>query len=179
MTGLVASKVLFYLFGLFTLYFAFRAVTTTRILRAAVSLMLVLLGTAAFYALLGANFLAGIQVLVYVGGIVVMLVFAIMLTHTNELLEPHPSPIRVICALAGSGLFAAVTSFVFTTQKFNASSAPAIKASEAAELGRSFLNYGQGGYALPFEIISLLLLAAVIGGIVIARKVSRTEEAAQ
>ena len=75
------SDMLFYLFASAAIVAALAAVTSRRILRAAVYLMFVLINTAALYALLGAYFLAGLQLLVYVGGIVVLIVFAVMLTY--------------------------------------------------------------------------------------------------
>lgn len=169
------SSSLFYIFACLTIFFAIAAVTTTRILRAAVSLMIVLLGTAALYVLLGVHFIAGIQVLVYVGGIVVLLVFAVMLTQTNELIEKPASISRRILALLGASLFAGTTISVLLAENFKITHSDHVAASEASALGRRFLDYGEGGYAIPFEVISLLLLAAVIGGIVIANKKSPGE----
>lgn len=164
------SSLLFYLFGATAVIFAAAAVTTERILRAALYLMVVLLGTAALYACLGADFLAALQVLVYVGGIVVLLVFAVMLTHTNELVEERPTALRKLCGFAGAALFVGTTYYVLSLQQLRPVSHGPVASADAAALGRSFLNYGAGGYALPFELISVLLLAAIIGGIVVARK---------
>jgi NADH-quinone oxidoreductase subunit J len=177
MTALVVSNALFYVFAALALFFAIAAVTTLRILRAAVYLMVVLLSTAALYVVLGANVLAGIQVLVYVGGVVVLLVFAVMLTQNNELLEKPPTIVRRLCALLGTGLLFVIACRSLLTQHYQAPTPGPMAATNPAALGRSFLDYGPDGYALPFEIISVLLLAAIIGGIVIATKKGPNEEA--
>jgi NADH-quinone oxidoreductase subunit J len=123
------------------------------------------------YLLLGASFLAGIQVLVYVGGIVVLIVFAVMLTHSEQLQMDNPPAIRkILGGLAATG-FLVMTAGVFKATEF-----PTLRSGDAPvdttrAIGLSLLDFGAAGYVLPFEIISILLLAAVIGGIVIARKV--------
>ena len=166
----VLTTLLFWALALVSLGLAWTVVTGRRILRAAVALMGVLGASAGFYLLLGAPFMAGVQILVYVGGIVVLLVFAVMLTRTTELLEDHPLPMRrVVGALVAGGFFAlaykALGSGAFLPRVQGL--APS---SDVASLGRALLDTGAHGYALPFEVISLLLLAAMVGGIVIARK---------
>ncbi len=178
MIAQVVGNALFFFFAGVALFFAVAAVTTLRILRAAVYLMIVLISTAALYVLLGANVLAGLQVLVYVGGIVVLLVFAVMLTQTNELLEKNPTLLRRLCGFIGAVFFVVTASAALLAGHFKQAPPEAIAAADPAAIGRSFLNYGQSGYALPFEIISLLLLAAIIGGIVIATRKSPSEEEA-
>src|SRR3989344_6952910 len=101
------STLMFYLFAVVSVAFAIATVSSRRILRAAVYLMGVLAVTAGFYLLLGAPFLAGVQVLVYVGGIVVLLVYVVMLTRSSDLAEDNPSATRKITAL-----LAALASFV-------------------------------------------------------------------
>ncbi len=161
---------LFYLFSLMAVGLALAMVSTPRILRAAVYLMGVLGVSAGFYVLLQAPFLAGIQILVYVGGIVVLLVFAIMLTRSSELLEDAPSTSRKAWASGVATLFFATSFLVFLSTDFFPSSGQTRPVQETAELGRKLLDPGKQGFVLPFEILSLLLLAAVIGGIVLARK---------
>ncbi|MBU1636927.1 NADH-quinone oxidoreductase subunit J, partial [bacterium] len=121
--------------------------------------------------LLGAEFLAGIQVLVYIGGIVVLLVFAIMLTSSFELLDDHPSALRRILGILTASGFFAVTALALLSTKFPVKAYHGEAISDVEKIGKSLLNYGPGGYVLPFEVISVLLLAALIGGIVVARKV--------
>lgn len=150
--------------------FAVAVVTTPRILRAAVYLLVVLLAVAGAYVMLGAEFLAGVQALVYVGGIVVVIVFAVMLTSSVELREaPPPAWRRLLAGLAALGFFGASAAAVLQPP-FAAPRAPTAPGNTSA-IGEALLDYGPAGYVIPFELISLLLLSAAIGGIVIARRV--------
>ncbi len=163
---------LFYFLTLVSTFFAVLCVNTRLILRAAVYLMAVLFFVAGIYLRLGLEFLAGIQVLVYVGGIVVVLVFAVMLTHSHAVKEEKPDITRKIIGLLTAGLF-------FLGSWWAIAQTPALT-SVSAELmplttdiktiGRALLDFGASGYVLPFELVSLLLLAVLIGGVVIARK---------
>lgn len=145
-------------------------VTSPRIFRAAIYLMGVLVVTAAVYVRLGAEFLAGIQLLVYVGGIVVLIVFAVMLTSNVEVTEAAPSLVRrTVATLIAAGFFA-TTTYALMLTPLPAPGPGAWPADNTAALGHALLDTGAGGYILPFEIVSLLLLAAVLGGIVVARR---------
>jgi len=170
------TTLLFYLFAVAAVLLALGVVTSQRILRAAVYLAGVLVCTAGYYLLLDMEFLAGIQVLVYIGGIVVLLVFAIMLTSSPEFREERPPVHRNLLGLLGAGAFFVLTVILLARTKFAVNADGARPENEVAEIGRNLLNYDVGGYVLPFEIISLLLLAALIGGIVIARKKGKNAE---
>ncbi len=163
--------ILFYMMAAAVVSLAIAVTVSRRLLRAAVYLMGVLLLSAGFYLMLGAEFLAGIQVLVYVGGIVVLIVFAIMLTRSTGLELDHPPLRRIIPAALASVVFAVMTGFLLATSPFqSAVNTVSVPDGSAQAIGRKLLDTGSGGYVLPFEIISLLLLAVTIGGIVIARK---------
>ena len=164
-------NVLFFAFALFAVLLAVGVVTTRRILRAAVYLTGVLFCGAVFYLLLQAEFLAGVQVLVYIGGIVVLLVFAVMLTSSTELLEDQPSRARRFVGLTSAMAFFVLTAVALLNSDFGFLQSPERTESDVHEIGRRLLDSGPGGYVLPFEVISVLLLASVIGGIVVARKV--------
>jgi NADH-quinone oxidoreductase subunit J len=166
-----AATVIFYAFAAIAVIMAVAVVTARRLLRAAVFLMGVLFVSAGFYVLLGAEFLAGIQVLVYVGGIVVLIVFAVMLTHSEELQMDNPPLRRKVLACLAAVVFLLMTAGVFSTTRFYAVRSGPQPTDSTKEIGRSLLDSGKDGYVLPFEVISLLLLAAAIGGIVVARKV--------
>ncbi len=170
MTADAIYTVLFYCLAATAVVLAVSVVSARRLLRGAIALMGVLLMSAGLYVLLGAAFLAGIQVLVYVGGILVLIVFAIMLTRSADLQEDRPSPMRkALGAVAALAFFAITVAAMLSLPIAHGTGAPAAQ-DETKAIGRALLDYGANGYALPFEIISLLLLAAVIGGIVVARK---------
>lgn len=163
-------SLIFYIFAAASILLSIGVVTSRRILRAGTFLMLVLSLSAGFYLLLGAEFLAGVQVLVYVGGIVVLIVFAVMLTRPVELLEDLPTMVRRTVGLVAALAFGGFSLFALYTSEFPAFNVQATGESDVVLLGRHLLDYGADGYVLPFEVISLLLLAAVIGAIVIARR---------
>jgi NADH-quinone oxidoreductase subunit J len=165
------GTVLFYFVGAVVVALALAVVMARRLLRAAIYLMGVLAMSAGLYLMLGAEFLAGIQVLVYVGGIVVLIVFAVMLTHSEQLQMDNPPALRkIVGGLAAAG-FLVMTAGVFAATDFPALRPGLAVPDTTRAIGLSLLDFGKEGYVLPFEIISILLLAAAIGGIVIARKV--------
>ncbi len=162
--------VLFWVVAASTVLLALAVVNTRKLLRAAIALMGTLSTTAGLYAMLDAQFLAGVQVLVYVGGIVVLIVFAIMLTRSGELLEDHPAPGRMFVGAVISIGFLALSATAVWVSPFAVNAAGKPTSNDALSIGKALLDPGPGGYVAPFEVISLLLLAAMIGGIVIARK---------
>lgn len=160
---------LFYFFAALVLAASVAAVTSRRILRAAVYLLFALAGTAAFYFMVDYYFLAAVQLLVYAGGIVVLIIFSILLTSDiNEKLE-KPSLIKILSSLA-----LVATSFLITATIINTYSFPLTEAARAEVtmnyIGSVLLSYTDGGYVLPFEVISIVLLAALAGAIAIAKR---------
>ncbi len=173
MEGINFSALFFYAFALASIALSLLVVTSRHIFRAAIYLMFVLVFTAGFYLLLGAEFLAGIQILVYVGGIIVLIVFAVMLTTAlKEIETPPPASRRILAAIAAFIFtwinFYGLKHFTFTIAPA-ATPAGVLSENSIKYFGRKFLDMGANGYILPFEVISVLLLAAIIGGIVIAK----------
>jgi NADH-quinone oxidoreductase subunit J len=122
--------------------------------------------TAVLFVFVGAPFLAGIQVLLYTGGVITLMLFGVMLTRRHErlMIENETTPNRRIPAIVMSALF-------FGTVSAAAYRTPALPALPSAptstnEIGRSFLSE----HLLAFEVLSVLLLAAMIGAIVLARR---------
>jgi NADH-quinone oxidoreductase subunit J len=170
MTSDAAYTVLFYVIGAAAIVGALAVVNTRRLLRAAIYLMGVLMASAALYVMLRAEFLAGIQVLVYVGGIVVLIVFAIMLTRSADLQVDNPSPLRKVLGAVGSIGFLVLAAAALWATDFPIKEGVPASPEGPRVIGRQLLDFGAGGFVLPFEVVSLLLLAAIIGGIVVARK---------
>jgi NADH-quinone oxidoreductase subunit J len=160
----------FYLFAAVAVALALAVVVSRQLLRAAVYLMGVLLTSAAFYVMLGSEFLAGIQVLVYVGGVTVVIAFAVMLTQSTQLQSDKPSWWRRIVAFLSAAAFALAGSWALRTSSFGPAPDSPLVADSTRSIGLALLDCGAGGYVLPFEIVSVLLLAAVIGSLVVARK---------
>ena len=134
-----AYTVLFYVLAAFAVLLAIGVTNAPRLLRAAVYLMGVLMMSAGMYVLLGAEFLAGIQVLVYVGGIVVLIVFAVMLTRSAELQVDYPSPKRKFLAAVASIAFLIFTAAVFWTTQFPTASQGSAPGSDVLAIGKALL----------------------------------------
>ena len=161
------STIIFYLLAILILVCGFLAVSAKRIFRAAIFLLFSLVGIAGLYVWLQYEFIAAVQVVVYVGGIVVLIIFSIFLTQRSGEDLPGPKKSRIwISALAAFIGFALVAvqlvkrGFVETTDKR--------PGPEVGEIGKEMLDVNVQGYALPFEVVSMLLLAAMVGCIVIA-----------
>lgn len=158
----------FYFFAAIIIVFSILTITSRRILRAATYLLFTLISTAGIYFLLDYQFLAGVQLALYAGGIVVLIIFSILLTsHISQKFQ-KPAAINMI-----SGLLAAITGlgisiYSILTYTFKSSSEVAVDVNMRS-IGMNLLATEKNGYALPFEVISILLLAAMIGGIVIAK----------
>ena len=150
---------------------ALLCVTTTRIMRAATFMLFVLFGVAGIYFLLDYTFLGAAQISVYAGGVTMIYVFAIQLVSKRTLqgLEEKLKTSRLICgglaAVAGLLVVSAIllkTSFLTT--------APTNVEVPVKAIGLSLVGADKYQYVLPFEFISLFLLACIIGGLVVARK---------
>ena len=146
-------------------------VTLRNIIHSAVAMMVCFGSLAGMYALLGAPIVAAAQVLIYLGAISVLILFAIMLTQAGDANLPSPFHKQVwLAALAALVVFGLIGWAVTATDWGNATLVIAINVSTMAEA--LFTNY-----ALPFEILSLLLLAAIIGAIYLARRPEDDERA--
>ncbi len=145
------------------------AVTTRRILRAATYLLFVLFATAGIYFQLNYSFLGAVQLTVYAGGITVLYVFSILLTSTDnrhiEKIKRSKVFAGLIAALAG----AAICIFITVTHSFGSYHLTGGELPVDA-IGKALMGTGKYQYLLPFELISVLLLACIVGGILIARK---------
>lgn len=167
--------IMFSLFAAVILIFSLLSIFTRRILRAAVYLLFVLIATSGLYFMLHYQFLAGVQLTVYAGGIVVLIIFSILLTtHISHKFEkPHWSMLVGGIGIVVIGL--ATTVWAILSFPFKGTSNPPLHV-DMHVIGLHLVNKGANGYALPFEVISLLLLAAMIGAIVIAKKEDKKEE---
>lgn len=145
------------------------AVTTGRILRAATYLLFVLLGTGALYGILGYTFLSAVQLMVYAGGIVVLYVFSILLTRSDRNMRYRIARGKLASVLITT-LAAALMVFLTVTNGFALNMIPQGVELPVERIGTALTATGHGGFVLPFEVTSVLLLACMIGAIVIARK---------
>lgn len=167
----VGSIILFVIVALSIVVFSILAVTTRKILRAATYLLFTLFATAVVYFMLDYQFLGAVQIAVYAGGIVVLFVFAILLTshpgHNSEKLASKHRVLGLIASLAM--LFIAGGSLLARCGALSVTK-PDVATPDMNQIGTAMMGVGEGQYLLPFEAISVLLLACIIGGIVVARK---------
>ncbi len=161
------STIIFYLLAALTLTCGLLSVSTRQIFRAAIYLLFSLIGIAGIYFWLQYEFIAAVQIVVYVGGIVVLIIFSIFLTQqAGEKLPKQKLDRRIFAILAAFCGFALTMIQVY--QHSFAEVDTGKKPVTVASIGEKMLSVKDGGYALPFEIISMLLLAAMVGCIVIA-----------
>ena len=164
---LVAQNIAFYVIAALMVFGAIRVVTCKNLVHAALWLVLVLAGVAAQYILLAAEFVANTQVLVYLGAIIVLFLFGIMLTRSKTGTDTdldNPVAARVGAGVIGLLLFGLMGYALwdqFSDQEFGE-----IAVQRTAEVSDSIFST----YLVPFEVISVLLLAALIGAIVLARR---------
>lgn len=164
-----ASAVIFYLLSAFILGTGIVAVTTRKIFRSAIWLLFSLGGIAGLFFWMQLEFLAAVQIIVYVGGIVVLIIFSIFLTQQAGNEMPKPVVGRAIfSSLAVLFGFGFVYSLIYQ-HSFTSQSTEILNATVGA-IGGQMLSTNEHGYILPFELVSILLLAAMIGCIVIALK---------
>src|SRR2546423_399156 len=165
---MTASQIIFYIIAAFILVAALLAMTTRKIFRSAIWLLFSLIGVAALYFWLQVEFIAAVQIVVYVGGIVVLIIFSIFLTQQSGKEMPKQPIKRIIASVLAVLCGFALTAFQIWKYNFQ----PTTKNFDwtVSKIGTQMLNTNAGGYALPFEVVSILLLAAMIGCIVIAMK---------
>jgi len=167
MSGL---EILFLIIAVFTLISAIQVVTTKNLVHAALWLIVALFGVAATFVLLNAPFLAVVQVVVYIGAIAILMIFAVMLTR-NMMQESVPQFNKnyTFAALLGFVLFVGLTVIVLNSGAGDINLPTlASDADPISDLGIALVS--PNAYIIPFELASVLLLAALIGSIVIARK---------
>lgn len=166
---MTVNQLMFIIFAAMIVIFSILTVTSSKILRAAVYLLFVLVSTAGLYFMLNYEFLAAVQLTLYAGGIVVLIIFSILLTsHISQKFEPvgwKKSLFSALASIAG----ALITIITILDFSFSATS-EAAKEVNMRLVGKSLLSVGTDGYVLPFEVISVLLLAAMIAAIIIAKK---------
>jgi len=166
-----ASAVIFYILSFFILATGLLAVTSRKIFRSAIWLLFSLTGIAGLYFWLQMEFIAAVQIVVYVGGIVVLIIFSIFLTQQTG--KDLPAPVRVRSIFS---VLAVCAGFVLTclmVRQYAFGVGRTVGAgvdASVGNIGAQMLSTTEHGYVLPFEVISILLLAAMVGCIVIAIK---------
>ncbi len=155
----------FYAFALVTIVSAIGVVFSRSIVYAAFSLLFAFFGVAALYVLLAADFIAITQILLYVGGILVLIIFGVMLTSRANSVEMKKGLLSIAPSVVLAGVIAGTLIGVLTTTKWpSAGTAPAEET--AKPIGALLMTK----FVLPFELASVLLLVALVGAVIIARR---------
>ncbi len=164
------ETVVFYFLAAFITVFSLLTVTTTRMVRSATYLLFVLFGTAGIYFLLGYTFLGSVQIMVYAGGIVVLYVFSILLTSGEGDKAAKLKRSKFLAGLGTTVVGAIIVLFITLKHKFLATTDVNPVEININTIGNHLLSGDKYGYLLPFEAVSILLLACIVGGLLIARK---------
>lgn len=158
-------NIIFYAFSALLILSAVFVVTLRSVFHSAIALLAALVFVAGLFFLQGADFLGAAQILVYVGGILVIMLFMIMLSHQPKDLQQRQTNDQWI-----AGIFLALTIAISLVRSFrvfvNTLPGPAELTPTSASLGRLLLNE----MALPFEAVSLILLAALVGAVVFGQE---------
>ncbi|MBP9501378.1 MAG: NADH-quinone oxidoreductase subunit J [Candidatus Promineofilum sp.] len=173
----MSQQIIFFILTAIILTSAIAVVTLRNLFHAALALMASFLGVAGIYILLEAGFLGMAQLLVYIGAISILIIFAVMMTRRMMQTQESPYNAQAIAALVATLITMAILfvvisrlyplvpgadSLLSSTQQVD----PAVMESSVARLGRAFVS--ADAYVLPFEVASVLLLAALVGSIIIA-----------
>ena len=171
--------ILFYIFAAIAVISAILMITRKNVVHSAVCLAATLLSVAGIFLTLHAEFLAGVQVIVYVGGILVLFVFVIMLISVEKTVHERQLGRGWLVGLIAALLLIAELGFVVWRGK---DSLVLAKASEPAESALGFTGNSQlvgealyTNYLLPFEIASILLLVAIVGAVALAKRKTQAE----
>jgi NADH-quinone oxidoreductase subunit J len=157
--------IVFYVFALITVVSAFIVVFSRNIVYSAFSLLFTFFGVAGLYVLLNADFLAVTQLLIYVGGILILLLFGVMLTTKVIDVRMRTGVLQTIPAVILVAGLAGVLCGVFYVSDWKRAPLPELK-STAPRLGEMLMTT----YLLPFEVASIVLLVALVGAAMIARR---------
>lgn len=169
----MANTVMFFILAVVILASAVLCVTTKQIMRAATFLLFVLFGIAGLYFLLDYTYLGAAQIAVYAGGVTMIYIFAIQLVSKQTLQglveRMKGSRIAFGALVALVGFFTTVVVFL-KNHFYNNFMLTGDKEVGMKEIGHALVGADKYGYVLPFEFISIFLLACIIGGIMISRK---------
>ena len=169
------EQILFYILAGTTLVSALLTVNTTKIYRALIYLLIALLGVAGIYFQMNYDFMGAVQLSVYAGGVMVLLVYVVMLTEKVGESRRKIAPFRRV--IAGITVLLLMGLALFAIWKFDFRVMGNQSPVTVEQVGKAMLSYDRNGFVLPFEVISVLLLAVMIGAIVIAKsKIQKTTD---
>ncbi len=160
------TTIIFYVLALITVVSAVIIVSRKNVIHSAFALFFTLLGVSGFYVLLRADFIAVTQIMVYVGGILILLIFGVMLTTKITDIDLRTKNMNNIPGLIFTVGIITILISIITTTKWNVKQ-PIANDETVSQIGRLILT----DYLLPFEIASIVLLVALIGSAMLARRI--------
>jgi NADH-quinone oxidoreductase subunit J len=168
------TTLVFYIFAAVLIIAALMVVGLRNIVHSALALIVVFAMAAGIYVLLDAEFIAIVQILIYVGAVTILILFALMLTRIAGLVRTNPTNklwfvAVLICTLIGATIIYAVTSSQRAIANVNIAPEQ-LKVSNVVRVGQLLYSPTVYSYVLPFEIASVVLLVAIVGAIVIGRE---------
>ena len=162
--------IVFYLFAAVAIGSAIVVVFSRNIVRSAFALLFTLVSVAAFYVLMMADFVGIVQLLLYVGGILVLIIFGVMLTNRQISVDIREKPFQTLPALIISSMIGGILAGAMWGAVWPSAAADQPTAASAPAIGELFLT----SYLLPFETASVLLLVALVGAVLMARRERRS-----
>lgn len=166
------TDIVFYAVALLMIVASLATITAKNLLRSAVFLIISFIGTAIFYLMLHAEFLAMAQIMVYAGGVVIFVIFTVLLTsHLGETAFNIKLPRNFIAAAISCGLLFTMVRFLFKAKGIETATASASSDyASLPSLALRLLSTDPSGFIIPFELVSFVLLVSLVAAITIARK---------
>jgi NADH-quinone oxidoreductase subunit J len=164
----IATTFFFYFLAIMAVVSAIAVITRRNPVHAALSLIVTLLALAGFYLMLYAPFVAGVQIVLYAGGIMVLFLFVIMLVNLEQNIREYQFNRQWLVGIVASLALGVLLLFVYRqgANVFPRTYVPLLETNNTQQIGLALY----GNYMLPFEIASLLLLVAIVGAVVMAKK---------
>lgn len=166
----MAQHIIFLILAFVIVGSSILAVTTRRIIRSATFLLFVLLSTAGLYLLMDYHFLFAVQIAVYAGGVMVLFIFSILLTHRPGEEVRFEKPWRMFLSMLAAFAGLLICGHIIYNNVSKVYQVVDLGQIDMTQLGIAMMGTDKYQFLLPFEAISILLLACIIGGIMIARK---------
>ena len=157
---------IFYLFASITVLSAIFVVTTRNVVHSAFYLLFTLFGIAGLYITLGADFVGIVQLIVYVGGILILILFGVMLTNKVTTVQIKTGTVQLLPASAAVGILAGFIIYIFNNTSWFTKTNAVTTSSTLTDIGTLLMNQ----YAVAFELLGIVLLIALIGAASMARK---------
>lgn len=166
--GVSVGTVVFFIFAILAIASAWGVVTSKNIMHSALYLALSFSGVAVLYVLMNADYLAAVQLLIYTGGIAIMVIFAVMLTLRGEISESNPeNKVWGWGALVSSLLFIMIALVILTNADWRILPKPWTSGGSASDISLLLLTK----FMVPFEAAAILLTVALVGAVILAKGV--------